>query len=153
MGATTLSGEQSVTVDDLVFEFPAGVPGYENATSFQLVPLGEAFGPYLGLRCTRSEQPVFVVVQPFAVDVDLVVEVDDLHQALLGLDDPNDALVLLVVTLNGPGRMPSANLVAPIVLNLRSRTGFQVLQPDSTLEMRHKLTVPFHDLSRAASQR
>ncbi len=146
--ATSDSVEQRFTVDDLVFEFPAGVPGYDDATSFELVPLGEAFGPYLGLRCTNAEQPMFIVTQPFAVGTDLVVEVDDLHQALLGLDGPDDALVLLVVTLNGPGRMPSANMVAPIVINLRSRIGFQVLQPDSSLEMRHELSVPFHDESR-----
>ncbi|MGC8481352.1 MAG: flagellar assembly protein FliW [Acidimicrobiales bacterium] len=138
-----------VRIQEIVFSFPAGVPGYPGATSFQLFPLGPEFGPYYGFRCVNDDQPVFIVVQPSAVLSDYIVEVDDLHQDLLGLENAEDALVLLVVTLNGPGRLPTANLAAPLIINLNNNTGFQVLQIESTFEMRHKLGIPFHDPNRS----
>lgn len=138
----------SASPADMVFAFPSGVPGYPDAKSFQLFALGKEFGPYLGFRCLDAPQPVFVVVQPSAVTSDYLVEIDDVHQELLGLTRPEEALILLITTLNGPGRLPSGNLAAPLVLNLSNRLGYQVLQMDSGLDMRHKLGVPFHDPNR-----
>lgn len=143
------SGEGRSQEDTLIFSFPEGIPGFTNAREFELFPLGLEFGPYLGFRCTSSETPLFVVVQPSAVISDYVVEIDDDSQMLLGVHSAEEVLVLLIVTLNGPGRLPVANLAAPLVINHRTKIGFQVIMPDSNLDMRYKLGTPVHDPNRA----
>ncbi len=135
---------------DLVFSFPIGVPGYPDVRNFQLLPLGVEFGPYLALRNMGSDYPVFVVAQPYSVVEDYVVDIDDLHQGLLGLENGStNVLVLLIVSLDQKSNLPKANLAAPLVINLDNMLGFQVPQGNLEFTMDHQLSVPFRDMSRS----
>ncbi len=135
---------------DLVFSFPIGIPGYPDVRSFQLLPLGVEFGPYLALKNLGSDYPVFVVVQPSAVVEDYVVDIDDLHQGLLGLENGvANVLVLIIASLDQKDNLPRANLAAPLVINLDNMLGFQVPQGNPEFVMDHKLSVPFKDTSRS----
>ncbi len=150
----TMREESEVNNDrgsrDLVFSFPIGIPGYPDVRSFQLLPLGVEFGPYLALKNLDADYPVFVVVQPSAVIDDYIVDIDDLHQGLLGLEnDSANVLVLLIASLDQKDNLPRANLAAPLVINLENMLGFQVPQGNPELSMDYKLSLPFKDASRS----
>lgn len=126
------------------FYFPAGLPGYEWARNFELFSLGPSFGPYRGFRCLDRDRPVFVVVRPSAVAPHYEVELDETWIHKLELEDPNnEGLVLLIVTLQRPSLVPTANFVAPLVINTVAGIGYQVVQPKSLLGMKELLSVPF----------
>lgn len=72
------------------------------------------------------EQPAlrFLVAVPGAFFSEYEVDVDDETCADLGLTAAEDALVLVVITL---GQQPTANLMAPVVINSRTRRAVQVI--------------------------
>lgn len=141
---------QEIRPSQLVFSFPIGIPGYPEVRGFQLVPLGVEFGPYLALKAVGDDYPVFVVVQPSAVLDNYVVDIDDLHEGLLGLEGGSaNLLVLLIVTLSQSDPCPRANLAAPLVINLDKMTGFQVPQGNPEFAMDHQLSVAFRDQARS----
>lgn len=141
--------DSNITVPELIFSFPIGIPGYPELRGFHLLPLGGEYGPFLALRNVSSDYPVFVVVQPSAVVSDYTVEIDDVHEQLLGVDKENpNLLVFLIATLNNADNLPFVNLAAPLVINLDNLTGFQIPQGDPTLSMNHKLSTAFRDSSR-----
>ena len=59
------------------------------------------------------------------------------HQPEIGADV--DCLAVLVSPEDGP---PSANLLAPIVINRRNRLGTQAIRLDSVYSYAHQLTSP-----------
>lgn len=83
------------------------------------------------LRLLVAASPVF-----FA---DYAPEIDEETASKIGLSDPADALVLLVVTVGGSATDSTANLLAPIVLNSRTRQAAQVLQQSSDLPLQAPL--------------
>ena len=135
----------------LVFDFPAGVPGFTDVLAFQLLPLGPEFGPYLALKAVGREHPVFVVAQPGAITTAFDIEIDDASQALIGLESAENVLVLVIVTLRGDSLLPTANLAAPVVVNLADNRACQVVQPGAGPEqLSVEVQVPVFDPVRAA---
>jgi hypothetical protein len=65
----------------------------------------------------------------------------------LGLSAPEDALIRSVLTLHDDPEKTTANLMAPIVLNRRTRKGRQVVLQGTNLSMRYPV---FESLRMAA---
>lgn len=126
--------------------FPVGVPGFEEHHRFHLVGLGPAYGPWLALRSAIEGGPTFVVAQPYELGVELTVEIDDLHQAVLGIADPQQVLVLVVATLRNPH--PTVNLRAPIVVNVEVLRAAQIPQDRDDYLLEAPVTVPLYDTAR-----
>ncbi|NNN15218.1 MAG: flagellar assembly protein FliW [Acidimicrobiaceae bacterium] len=138
------------STNDLIFQFPAGIPGYERARYFHLFKLGIEFGPYFALRCIdEGGGPVFVVAHPRDVVGDYIIEIDSEYQDRLGLERAEDALVMVVCTLGKRSTAPSANTYAPLVFNVSNGIALQVPQPGSSFELRHQLKPLFYDPTRA----
>ena len=51
--------EATMSPAGLVFDFPAGVPGFTDVQAFQLLPLGPEFGPYLALKAAGRNRGPF----------------------------------------------------------------------------------------------
>ena len=105
-----------------------GMAGFPDAERFALVEVPEA-SPLFLLRSLDEPGLEFVVVPPSVFFPDYAPEIDDASATRLGLTDAEDALLLVVLTVNDAGA--SANLLAPIVINQRTRAAGQiVLQGD-----------------------
>jgi flagellar assembly factor FliW len=114
------------------------LPGFPDARRFTLVELVEG-GTLFALRSLDDAELRFLVVPPAPFFPDYAPEIDDITAHSLGLTDADDALVLLVVT---PGDAPAdatANLLAPVIVNARTRAAAQVVLPDSSLPIREPL--------------
>lgn len=109
-----------------------GLAGFPGAARFALAPLGD--DPKTSFSVLRSlDVPhlAFVVVRPEVFFPGYDVELDDAVRARLELPDPSDALVLTIVTVGERPQDSTANLLGPIVINLRTMTAAQVaLDPD-----------------------
>lgn len=119
-------------------ELVEGMPGFPDLRVFALVGLDE-LGLLYALRSLENPDVRFLVVPPAPFFPDYVPEVDDSSCERLGLEAAEDALVLLVVT---PGERPedaTANLLAPLVLNARTRAAAQVVLPGVDLPLRAPL--------------
>ena len=107
--------------------FAAGLPGFPDARRFALVRWGDEGNPFSLLRSLDEPDLAFVVVPPGLFFPDYAPELDDDSAERLDLDDPDDALVLVVVTLGERPADATANLTAPVVINQRNREAAQVV--------------------------
>ncbi len=122
-----------------VLRFVRPMPGFGEHTDFVLVSLAdddEAAPVVYELRAVDAPQVRFVVAVPHAFFSEYHVEIDDDVAADLALTDPADALVLTVVTL---GEQPTANLLAPVVINAPRRLAAQVILSGSDWPVRAPL--------------
>ncbi len=116
-----------------VIYFPEGVPGFESLREFvllqeqDLLPLVFLVSPVEPRICL----PV-VPIQKISPDYD--VRLGDEDRAVLGLagGEHPKILCLAVVSLGDGSQPATANLLAPIVINLKNWTARQVVQADSS---------------------
>lgn len=112
--------------------------GFPESGRFALARLDET-GVLCELRSVDQPDLRFVVVPPavFFPDYAPVVE-DDVAEAL-GARDADDLLVLSMVTLGRSPQEATANLLAPVLVNHRTRRAAQVLLEDADLPLRAPL--------------
>jgi flagellar assembly factor FliW len=115
----------AVATDVPDIRFASGLPGFD-LHRFALVSVGDD-SPIMRLTSLETEGVEFVVAPPglFFDDYDVVLDDDTVER--LELAGPDEALVLVIVNLSeGPARA-TANLLAPIVINVRTRCAEQVV--------------------------
>ncbi|MEV4514889.1 flagellar assembly protein FliW [Dactylosporangium sp. NPDC049525] len=123
-----------------VIDFVAPMPGFPDDRRFVLVRL-EDTGMLYALTSVDSAGLRFLVVPPAQFFPDYAPEIDDDALAALGAGDETDLLVLLVVTAGDGVEDATVNLMAPIVLDQRSRRAVQLVLTRSGLSVRQKLVV------------
>jgi flagellar assembly factor FliW len=137
-GAATAGGEQMtvesallgeiVVPEGSLFTIPAGLLGLERYTRFALVPAGR--DGVFWLQSAEEPGLAFVLADPFRLVAGYSAELPDADVAAIGAERPEDVMLLAVVTLPGEGRGMTANLRAPLALNVATRVGRQVVLPD-----------------------
>ncbi|MCC6233720.1 MAG: flagellar assembly protein FliW [Verrucomicrobiales bacterium] len=106
-------------------ELPLGLLGFESIKQFTLTASAEE-APFQWLQMVDAPRHSFVVVEPASIVADYHPNLSDEDVQFLRLQDPDDALVLNIVTLRAGGR-PTMNLKGPIVINRRTFIGKQVI--------------------------
>ncbi len=122
-----------------VIEFEAGLPGFPSARRFRLEDLGEALRPFRRLRSLGEPDISFTVVEPGLLFPDYSVEIDDEHQASLGITSADDVVTLVLITVPRPPLPATANLLGPIVINRRTGAAAQVVQHRSVYKVAQPL--------------
>jgi flagellar assembly factor FliW len=133
--------------------FTRPLSGFDELTRFALVRLGSEDGEGDGddtpppglvdasavlyeLRSIEAPDVSFVVAVPGAFFPDYTVELDDASCELLGLEASDDALVLVILTVGADVAHTTANLLAPVVINGRTREASQVILSGSDWPVR-----------------
>lgn len=127
LGLTPYQGEMLQSLEkEAVITFPEGVPAFEDAKNFTLVTTDD-IKPFLYLKSLEIDELGFVCIDPFLIQKDYLVKITAADLAQLGLKDPKDALVFCFVSVKEDPKENTANLLAPIVVNLQNRTGRQII--------------------------
>ena len=108
-----------------VIRMPLGLLGLEQYKQFTLQANPEE-EPFLWLRVLDEPQMAFLVLSPFVVMPTYEPNIPAEDEAFLGLQDPQDTLILNIVTMRG-SQPPTINLKGPIVLNRRTLVAKQVI--------------------------
>jgi flagellar assembly factor FliW len=121
-----------------VLEMVQPMAGFPDRRRFALSRLDES-GTVCDLYCVDDPQLRFVVVPPAPFFADYTPEIDDSITAELGVESEDDLLALLVVTLGDTPESATANLLAPVLVNHRTRRAGQFLLDDLDLPLRAPL--------------
>ena len=103
-----------------------GVAGFPHSERFALVELSPT-SPFFRLSSLDQPGLDFLVVPPVVFFPDYAPEIGDASAARLGLTDAGDALLLVVLTVGEDAGSATANLMAPVVVNARTREAAQVV--------------------------
>ena len=95
--------------------------------------------PLYELRSVEQADVRFMVALPEAFFAGYEIELGDQECEDLGLTDAADALVLVMLTVGRDAAGTSANLLAPIVVNARTRVAAQVILTGSDWPVRAPL--------------
>ena len=127
-----------------VYSFPMGLPGFEEQHSFCFLTIPSA-EPLLFLQSLTLRNLCFILLPILVVNPHYKLELTPDELSELGLPAGRtpvigqDVLCAAIVCC-GHGESPTANLMAPVVVNLHTKVGVQVLHADSACSHRHALT-------------
>ncbi|HEX2807079.1 MAG TPA: flagellar assembly protein FliW [Kineosporiaceae bacterium] len=79
------------------------------------------------LRSVEQPDVRFLVGVPTAFFPEYAFDLDEASCAELGLETAEDALVLVILTIGDDSASTTANLLAPVVINARTRSAAQVI--------------------------
>jgi flagellar assembly factor FliW len=126
-----------------VLQFPAGLPGFEGQTLFAVVERPE-WAPIVFLQSLMAPELCFMATSINAIDPDyaLALTREDLDR--LALDpapqETSFSGLLTLALLSAPenGQL-TANLLAPVVINPRTRTAVQAVRTDRRYSHQHPI--------------
>ena len=129
--------------EDAVFDFPEGLPGFEDQRQFLLLERPDT-RPLVFMQSLSVAGLCFIAV-PVRVaksDYELCMPPEEL--ASLDVDTGRqpeigkEVLCLALVSLQ-EDRPPTVNLLSPLVINIRTRRGIQSIQADLGYSHQHPL--------------
>lgn len=127
--------------EEAVLEFPRGLAGFEARRAF--VPLRQPENdPLIFLQSLEEPSLCFVTAPVLVLDADYRLEVDAEDRQLIGLPPGRlkigeQVLCLAVLSLREDG--PTANLLAPVVVNAANRRAVQAVAAASGYSHQHRL--------------
>lgn len=131
------NGGGSQEVRRTSYHFPHGIPAFESVTRFRLVE-NPIHAPLVVLEAETGPPLCFACAPVNCLALDYRLELTEEEAALLGPFEPSGLLVFAILTLR-EGAVPTANLLAPIVLNPVSRIGLQSVQASQLYSHVHPL--------------
>lgn len=121
--------------EDSVIHFPNGIIGFPRAQNYIMI---EHKPPFSWLHSVDDSNLAFVVVDGF--------QFGDSYDAKAPIGDrdcdfkaDDEFAILIIVTVRPDPRMTTANLKAPIFVNMRNRKGTQIIIDDQRYSTRHAL--------------
>ena len=127
---------------DAPLEFPQGLPGFEDRRQFLALSFTDT-QPMVFLQSLEDPGLCFITLPILAIDPQYQLQIDNEGRDLVGLPvgQPvrigDDVLCLAVVSIRESG--PTANLLGPIVVNLRNRKAVQAVDAESGYSHQHAL--------------
>jgi flagellar assembly factor FliW len=125
-----------------VFEFPRGLPGFEERRRFVPVQNPQT-APIVFLQSLDEPSLCFITIPVMVADPQYRLQVMDQDLEILGWREDRqprigqDVLCLAVLSLKESG--PTANLLAPVVVNLKNQRAVQAVAPESDYSHQHIL--------------
>jgi len=127
---------------DSIFEFPGGLPGFEERRRF--IPVqSQRTAPILFLQSLETPSLCFITMPVLVVDPIYHLQVLEPDLEVLGFPAGHvpligdDVLCLAVLSIRESG--PTANLLAPVVVNLKNHRAVQAVAPELNYSHQHAL--------------
>ncbi|MDS1002905.1 flagellar assembly protein FliW [Clostridium sporogenes] len=121
-----------------VIYFEKGIPGFEELKKFTIFPV-EDNDIFSVFQSIEKEDVGIIVSSPFNIEKDYEIELDEGQIKNLKLQNEKDVIILNTVTLNSDINKITANLRAPIVINIKEKIGEQIIINNDEYEVKHPL--------------
>lgn len=132
---TSRFGDIEVDEADII-SLPEGLVGFPELNRYVLLD-HDTDSPFKWLQSVDDGSMAFVVISPLTFRPDYTVEVTEEEIKVLQLDDPDQAVISVIVTIPVDPKKMSANLKAPLIFNLENRLGKQLILRDPQFQTKH----------------
>jgi flagellar assembly factor FliW len=143
---TVKFGEIEIEEEKIIY-FPDGIIGFPEYKRYVLLE-EKKDSPLKFLQSTEKPGLCFVVIDPFYFYPEYEFEISDEVEVELEIEDANDVGVLCIVTIPEQIYLVSANLLAPIVLNLKKKKARQIILEGEKYTTKHYIIEELHNLGR-----
>lgn len=127
-------GELEIS-DRQVIRFPVGIFGFGHLHEYALLDADQPH--FYWLQSLEDESIAFIMINPYALRPDYVLEVPDDDLASIEYEDDDDIIVFAIVTVpEDPGQV-SANLQGPVLINRVHQLGRQSISLNPSWRTRH----------------
>ena len=134
-----MTPSQDPTPDDgILLSFPKGLVGFPQLTNFRLFEPLDGY-PLKFLQAVTAPEISFTCIDPVAVKSDYEVPLGEEEAEALALESPQEALVLTLVVIPEDPRGMTTNLAGPLVINVRTLTGFQIVLNSDKFPLRYPI--------------
>lgn len=134
---TRFLGEVEIKEDDILI-FQDGILGFEESRKFILLDIPEN-DSFRILQDVEREAVCFVVADPWSFEPGYDIEIPDEELLKVNIRKKEQLAVMSIVTLSGEFAQSTFNLLAPLVLNMDSKLGRQVVLNNGTYTTKHPL--------------
>jgi len=121
-----------------IFHFPEGVPAFESARQFIFFSKPDT-PPFFFMQAIEPADLSFVCIDPFRICPDYRLNLSDADTEFLGLQRPEEAFTAAIVTVAPDPSNITANLHGPVVVNMRTRIGRQVVCEGGEYPTRYRI--------------
>ena len=118
--------------------FEKGIPGFENYRYFN-VNIVEGNKKIYNIVSKEDSNVGFISLSPFDIKKDYEIDLDDQFIKELDIKNEKDVLVLCLITLGKSLKDSTANIKAPIKINIKNNRGKQLINQDD----KYKIKEPF----------
>jgi flagellar assembly factor FliW len=134
---TTRFGQIEVREENIIRLEP-GLLGFDNINRYCLLEWKPG-SPIKWLQAVDCPSLAFLVVDPFEFFPDYEIEVSDEIAEALGLKDSRDLAAFVTLTVSPSTKQITANLLGPILVNMSSRVGRQVVLQSEKYTTKHAI--------------
>jgi flagellar assembly factor FliW len=126
--------------DEALIDFVRGPAGFEEETKFLILSYPHQY-PLVFVQSITSPNLCFVALPVLAVNPKYRLQMEGADAAVLGVPEQPTVgtQVLCLALVTGHEQTPTANLLAPIVVNLKSRRAMQCIHADGWYSHQHPL--------------
>lgn len=141
-------GELRVPAESVI-TFPSGVIGFPRAQRYVLI---EHKPPFSWLHSVDEQDLAFVVVDGFEFGQHYELN-PPIGNRDCDLQESDEYAILVIVTVRPDPRETTANLKAPIFVNLRNKLGVQIIYDDTRYSTRFPLWVETEEQAEAGESK
>ncbi|MGI5911535.1 MAG: flagellar assembly protein FliW [Syntrophomonadaceae bacterium] len=135
---TAFFGELNISANDII-HFPEGLPAFETEKQFILIPLEEN-SPFFYLQSVKRADLCLLLADPFTFFPGYEVELADTVLKQLEIPEEKPPLIVLsVLTVPGDFKKTTANLMAPVIINIEKKIGLQYIPEKTDYNTKHPL--------------
>lgn len=107
-------------------KFSKPLLGFDNLVEFEIVDV-EVNPIFKEVNSLEDENIGFLAISPFDMDENYEIKLSDNDIKELEIENPEDVLLLNIITLGDSLATSTVNLRAPIVLNIKNKLAFQIV--------------------------
>ena len=113
--------------DENIITFENGIPGFLDYTKYIIINDEEEDSPFCWLQSIEEPELAFALVNPYLVHEDYNPNLPKGEVEKLGEGTDKDYSILSIVTVPEDMEKMTANLTAPIVINLKTKKATQMI--------------------------
>lgn len=123
--------------EERLYKFNGTILGFEDYNEFYLLDMDND-GTFKVLQAKDDKDASFILIDPFTVFSDYKPDIHDDDIKSLKIEQESDILLLTIITVpNEDYKKMTANLLGPILFNLRLHIGKQCIATGDTYSTRH----------------
>ena len=135
---TTRFGEMELEENRVIY-FPEGLLGFLEYKKYVILE-HKPDSPFCWLQSVELPSLAFVMINPFMVKNDYLEKLSPDEKRFFSKENGDETIVFTIVTIP-PGKVEemTVNLLGPLVIDVKTRTGRQVILNNSGYNHRHPL--------------